>query len=311
MPLVARRPRRSSTSRGRRRGGHIKRVAATGGAPETLTRSKATTSIPSYTPDGSRDRVPRRRGVRSALLDPDGHAAGGRASRATSMRRARSAASIRPTRSRSAGCRRPAARRRSSARRRAGAARISRATTRRASTSRPTAACSRSRSSGFDRRTLLRITGSGPGNNPPAADEIRLSPDGTRAFVNLQGKHYLVTVPRAGRETVEVRIQGRADNTAVPVKRMSLEGGDYLDWTARRHGRHLGAGARSSSGRHIDAAEPQKTDVVVEMPRSRPTGSVLLTGARIITMKGDEVIAQRRRPRHRQPHRRRRRARHR
>ncbi len=79
---------------------------------------------------------------------------------------------------------------------------------------------------------MLRVTGAGPGNNPPAADEIRLSPDGTRAFVSLQGRHYLVTVPRAGRETVEVRIQGRGDNAAVPVKRMSLEGGDYLRWTA-------------------------------------------------------------------------------
>ena len=83
---------------------------------------------------------------------------------------------------------------------------------------------------------------SGPGNNPPSADEIRLSPDGTRAFVSLQGKHYLVTVPRAGRETVEVRIQGRGENTAVPVKRMSLEGGDYLRLDRRRQGRDLGVG---------------------------------------------------------------------
>ena len=71
---------------------------------------------------------------------------------------------------------------------------------------------------GYDRRTLFRISGIGPGNNPPGADDIRVSPDGTRAFVSLQGKHYLVTTPRAGRETVEVRIQGRGDNTAVPVK---------------------------------------------------------------------------------------------
>jgi imidazolonepropionase-like amidohydrolase len=40
----------------------------------------------------------------------------------------------------------------------------------------------------------------------------------------------------------------------------------------------------------VNASEPQKTDVVVEMPRARPTGSVLLSGARIITMKGDEIV---------------------
>ena len=95
---------------------------------------------------------------------------------------------------------------------------------------------------GLDRRTLLRVQGVGPGNNPPSADDIVLAPDGRRAFVNLQNKHYLVDVPRAGRETVEVRIQGRAENTAVPVKRMSLEGGDYPAWTARRPHRHLVVG---------------------------------------------------------------------
>jgi hypothetical protein len=67
---------------------------------------------------------------------------------------------------------------------------------------------------GYDRRTLVRVTGAGSGNNPPGADDIRLSPDGSRVFVNLQGRHHLVTVPRAGRETVEVRIQGRGDTTS-------------------------------------------------------------------------------------------------
>jgi Tol biopolymer transport system component/imidazolonepropionase-like amidohydrolase len=142
---------------------------------------------------------------------------------------------------------------------------------------------------GYDRRSILRITGSGPGNNPPSADEIKLSPDGTRAFVNLQGRHYLVTVPMAGRETVEVKIQGKADNTAVPVKRMSQEGGDYLEWTADGKSVTWAWGAQFFR-QAIDAPEPQKTDVVSEAPRARPKGSVLLTGARLITMKADEVI---------------------
>jgi imidazolonepropionase-like amidohydrolase len=142
---------------------------------------------------------------------------------------------------------------------------------------------------GYDRRTLLRITGSGPGNNPPSAEEIQLSPDGTRAFVSLQGRHYLITVPMAGRETVEVKIQGRAENTAVPVKRMSQEGGDYLQWSADGRSVSWAWGAQFFH-QAIDAADPQKTDVVVEMPRARPKGTVLLTGARIITMKADEVI---------------------
>jgi Tol biopolymer transport system component/imidazolonepropionase-like amidohydrolase len=142
---------------------------------------------------------------------------------------------------------------------------------------------------GLDRRTHFRIQGSGAGNNPPTADEIRVSPDGSRAFVSLQGKHFLVSVPRAGRETVDIRISGRADGAAVPVKRLSAEGGDYLAWSADGVAVTWSLGAQFFR-QGIDEAEPRKTAVVVEAARARPSGSVLLTGARIITMKGDEVI---------------------
>jgi hypothetical protein len=37
--------------------------------------------------------------------------------------------------------------------------------------------------------------------------------------------------------------------------------------------------------------EPARLDVVITVPKDRPTGTVVLRGARIITMKGDEVIA--------------------
>ncbi len=143
---------------------------------------------------------------------------------------------------------------------------------------------------GYDRRTHFRVTGIGPGNNPPSATEIRLSPDGTRAFVSLQGRHFLITVPMAGRETVDVRITGRGDNAAVPIKRMSAEGGDYLRWTRDGKGVTWAWGAQFFQ-QPIDADAPGKTDVTVAFSRARAKGSVLLTGARIITMKGDEVIA--------------------
>lgn len=142
---------------------------------------------------------------------------------------------------------------------------------------------------GYDRRTHLRVTGTGPGNNPPAADSIRLSPDGTRAFVSLQNKHYLVSVPRAGREAVEVKITGSGDNASMPVTRMSRDGGDYLEWTADGQAMTWAWGAQFFT-QALNAKEPQKTDIVVQVPRSRPKGSVLLAGARVITMKGDEVF---------------------
>ncbi len=143
---------------------------------------------------------------------------------------------------------------------------------------------------GYDRRTHFRVTGIGPGNNPPSATEIRMSPDGRRAFVSLQGRHFLITVPMAGRETVDIKITGRGDNAVVPITRMSPEGGDYLRWTRDGKGVTWAWGAQFFQ-QAIDADAPEKTEVSVELARARAKGSVLLTGGRIITMKGDEVIA--------------------
>ncbi|MGE0812233.1 MAG: amidohydrolase family protein [Vicinamibacterales bacterium] len=143
---------------------------------------------------------------------------------------------------------------------------------------------------GLDRRTHLRVRGIGPGTDPPGADEIRLSPDGTRAFVSLQGRHHLFFVPRAGRETVDVRIQSRGD-ASVPVTHLSAQGGDYLNWTRDGTAVTWALGAQFFQ-QTVGAAEPQRTDVVVEVPRARPEGSVLLTGGRVITMNGDEILEQ-------------------
>ncbi|HKB55861.1 MAG TPA: hypothetical protein VKD22_17830, partial [Ramlibacter sp.] len=59
---------------------------------------------------------------------------------------------------------------------------------------------------GLDRRVALKLTGSGPGPNPEGADDIVISPDGNKAFVNLDSKFFLVPVPEAGKETVRISI---------------------------------------------------------------------------------------------------------
>jgi len=48
--------------------------------------------------------------------------------------------------------------------------------------------------------------------------------------------------------------------------------------------------SRSDSLGKQPAYEPQRTDVTIRVPRDVPKGSVVLRGARIISMKGDEVI---------------------
>ena len=141
---------------------------------------------------------------------------------------------------------------------------------------------------GFDRRQLVEITGAGAGPNPPGASEIHVSPDGRQAFVSLQNRHVIVALPRVGKEVVKISVRGTGD-TVVPVKRSSREGGDYLSWSSD------GTSVMWSLGSTIyrqalSADRPEAIEPVVELPRARPRGSVVLTGARVVTMKGDEVI---------------------
>ena len=141
---------------------------------------------------------------------------------------------------------------------------------------------------GLDRQTHLNVTGSGAPPNPASASRIMISPNGSQAFCDVQGKHYLVTIPKAGKETVNVSVSGPV--SSVPVKKLSAEGGDYLDWS--RDGRQVTWSWGTKFHRQpVDADKSESFDIVVEMPRARPEGTVVLSGARIITMKGDEVIA--------------------
>jgi imidazolonepropionase-like amidohydrolase len=133
----------------------------------------------------------------------------------------------------------------------------------------------------------LKVTGQAPGPFPPNASDIVMSPDGQRAFVNLQNKHYLVTIPKAGKETVTVSITGGP--SSVPVKKMAAEGGDYLSWSRDSKSVNWAWGSKFYH-QDITADKSEAVDVMIESPRARPKGTVVLSGARIITMKGDEVI---------------------
>jgi Tol biopolymer transport system component/imidazolonepropionase-like amidohydrolase len=141
---------------------------------------------------------------------------------------------------------------------------------------------------GYDRRTHLQVTGSGAGPNPPQADQIRMSPDGKRVFVDLQNKLVMLEAPRTGRETVKINVKAKGE-AAVPVKRVAPEGGEYLGWSADGRTLLWALGNRIYR-QEIAAASPEVSTASIEVPRARPQGTVVLSGARVATMKGDEVI---------------------
>jgi Tol biopolymer transport system component/imidazolonepropionase-like amidohydrolase len=149
---------------------------------------------------------------------------------------------------------------------------------------------------GLDRRTILKVTGTGAPPNPTPARMIKISPDGEQAFCEVQGKHYLVTIPKVGKETVSVSVVG--GSPVVPVKKMSAEGGDYIAWSRDGKSVTWSWGAKfyrqtvnlTGQTGEAGADKAESFGIVVEAPRTRPRGVVVLSGGRLITMRGDEVI---------------------
>src|SRR5580704_5395882 len=84
---------------------------------------------------------------------------------------------------------------------------------------------------GLDRRVLIKVTGTKITQLPERADQFRISPDAGHAFVDLEHRHYVIPIPKAGKETIEISVTPKGPS-AVSVKKMSAEGGDYLGWSA-------------------------------------------------------------------------------
>jgi Tol biopolymer transport system component len=178
---------------------------------------------------------------------------------------------------------------------------------------------------GTDRRAHIKVTGftdplQGPTARPGPANEVIVSPDGAQAFADVDNKLYLVSVPVAGGTTPSISISNPAA-APVPVRRLSRVGGDFLGWandgksiywslghsyftydlatasraiadSTRKADSLTRAGAKpdTSAAAKRPAYSPTRHDVSITVPRDRPTGVIAIRNARIVTMKGNEVI---------------------
>ena len=162
---------------------------------------------------------------------------------------------------------------------------------------------------GTDRRTHLKVVGKVQvqGEDPPPAQDVQMSPDGRQALALVNGQLYLIEVPTPGGEAPTVNIS----SPSVPVKKLTdvgadsfgwADGGKTITWSLGSSFFRLPASRVTFDPPAADSGEKAETPVAskipsaeeisvdIEAPRSTPKGMVILRGARIITMRGDEVI---------------------
>ncbi|HVF91408.1 MAG TPA: amidohydrolase family protein [Blastocatellia bacterium] len=127
------------------------------------------------------------------------------------------------------------------------------------------------------------------------AAEVVPSPDGRWVFFKELHKLYLAPFPKTGKT-----LKLSATDAIVPVKTISATSGDWLAWSPDSKSVQWTSGENFNEqtlenifkqlAKDEKAPEPKTTRIGFEFETSRPRGLVALTNARIITMKGDEVI---------------------
>ena len=165
---------------------------------------------------------------------------------------------------------------------------------------------------GTDRRTIIKVVGRSRGPEPAPASDVSISPDGKHILAKLNEQLFLVSMPAAGGDTVTVNV----NTPSVPVKKLTDIGADDFRWAddGKTMTWALGSsffrqpistvvydepkpeGEGEKSAETTAEAKPKKMlaeeiEVNLEQPRHKAAGSVVLRGAKIITMKGDEVIS--------------------
>jgi hypothetical protein len=157
-------------------------------------------------------------------------------------------------------------------------------------------------------------------NNPPSnAASILISPLGKTAIAQVNNNIYFVTIPQTGK-LVEISVAD-ANNAAFPSKMLTEIGGEFPSWEANGKIAHWSLGAahftydidksyafddsvaiakKESNNKDTLAKKNDKKEtpkykatehwVNVYYTKDIPVGNVLLKNAKIISMKGNEII---------------------
>jgi Tol biopolymer transport system component len=146
---------------------------------------------------------------------------------------------------------------------------------------------------GTDRRTHVKIVGEGWGPEPKRAQVARISPDGRHALALVNEQLYVLGVPGSGEARPTINVSAASES----VRKITEVGADYFAWADG--GSTITWGLGSSFFRQpladvfSDASNTSVEEIktVVERPRHIPKGVIALRGALVITMRGEEQIA--------------------
>jgi imidazolonepropionase-like amidohydrolase len=123
---------------------------------------------------------------------------------------------------------------------------------------------------------------------------VLMAPRGDLALAVINRDVYVVTVPIVGGAVPTVMVN-KADSVAMPVRKLTDIGAEFAAWGADGRTVHWSMGNAFVTYR-LDRAEadtayrPEELRVLVTANRDMPQGTVVLRGARVITMRGPEVI---------------------
>ncbi|MHB1329578.1 MAG: amidohydrolase family protein, partial [Gemmatimonadales bacterium] len=168
---------------------------------------------------------------------------------------------------------------------------------------------------GTDIKAHLKVTGSSPPGltTPPPAGLILMSPSGDRALAQVGSDLFVVTVPFVGGQVPTVSVADPA-TAAFPVRKLTDIGGEFPVWETSGNAvrwsvgnahlrfdltraqalddslRAARPGPADTTRRERPRYRPTETRIRITAPRAIPEQNLVLRGARVITLRGTEVI---------------------
>ncbi|MEZ5346885.1 MAG: amidohydrolase family protein [Pyrinomonadaceae bacterium] len=165
---------------------------------------------------------------------------------------------------------------------------------------------------GTDSRTHFKVVGKGRGTVPSPASEVRISPDGNHGLALVLGQVYYFAVPAGGGDPATIDV----GKSPVPLKKLTDIGADSIGWAnggktvtwtigssfyrqsvstiifdpPKKNEGEKKSGDENQNGDNKEKSAAIETSITVEANRHTPKGKMLLRGARVITMRGREVI---------------------